>query len=163
MPLFYFDTSAILKRYKSEKGSDVINELFERRKPDEIFVSSLLTAVEVFSSASRMLKGKVLTQEEYDSLTARFLRDFTSLFQVVAVDNALIASSVAVARDYQLRTADAIHFATIRQIRAAVAGADNIIVVTGDERMIEACRIAGIEVINPEEIRASEQLGRLRR
>lgn len=81
MTLFYFDTSGILKRYKDEKGSGVVDELIESMKSDDILVSSLITAVEVFSVASRMFKGRIISKKDCDSLTSRFLSDFTSRFQ----------------------------------------------------------------------------------
>lgn len=40
MTLFYLDTSAILKGYKSEIGSEFVEELMERRGPGEILASS---------------------------------------------------------------------------------------------------------------------------
>jgi hypothetical protein len=33
MPAYYVKTGALLKRYKSEPGSDVLRELFDRRHP----------------------------------------------------------------------------------------------------------------------------------
>lgn len=162
MSLFYFDTSGILKRYKTEKGSDFLDELFEQRKVGETFVSSLLTAVEVFSVASRMLKGRILTQREFDALTSRFLADFTSQFQVGAVDNSLVVSSMAIAADYSLRTADAMHFAAIRRTKATAAGTEPVLVVTSDREMIEACLVEGTEVLNPEADVATDRLRYLR-
>ena len=54
MPLYYLDTSALLKRYKTETGTDVIDELFSSRRPAEVFVTSHFTSVEIESvGASR--------------------------------------------------------------------------------------------------------------
>lgn len=162
MTLFYLDTSAILKRYKSEIGSEFVEELMERRKPGEILASSLLTAVEVFSVASRMLRGNIVSREEYDSLTSRFLADFTSHFQIGAVDNPLIVSSITVATTHRLRTADAIHLAAIQRARGIAAGAENIFVVTSDREMAEACRAESIEVLDPEDGASVNRLRNLR-
>lgn len=162
MTLFYFDTSGILKRYKSEKGSEVVDELFEQRKPGETFASSLLTALEVISVVSRMLRGRTLSRREYDSLTSRFLADFTSQFQIGAVDNSLIVESMRIVMDRQLKTADAIHLAAIQRMRTVAAGSQQVVVVTSDREMIATSEAEGIEVLNPEEDASLDRLRGLR-
>lgn len=162
MTLFYFDTSGILKRYKSEKGSEFVDELFEGRKADETFASSLLTSVEVLSVASRLLKGKVLSQGEYDTLVSRFLRDFTSQFQIGAVDNSLLVAAMAVATRHQLITTDSIHLAAIQRAGSIVAGTESVLAVTSDQELIIACRAEATEVLDPEEAGAVDRLMALR-
>ena len=34
MAVYYLDTSAILKRYRTEKGTDVVDALYEATRPD---------------------------------------------------------------------------------------------------------------------------------
>jgi predicted nucleic acid-binding protein len=162
MSLFYFDTSAILKRYKTEKGSHVIDELFDKKAPGEIFASSFLTALEVLSTASRALRGKQLSRRAFDQLTSRFFADFSSLFQIGSVDNSIIASSITVTVQQHLRPADAIHLATVQRIRQVMAGIEELAVVASDKELIAACRAEGIEVMNPEENGGMEKLRRLR-
>ena len=38
MPLYYLDTSALLKRYRSENGTEVLDVLFSGRTRDEFFI-----------------------------------------------------------------------------------------------------------------------------
>jgi hypothetical protein len=62
MPLYYLDTSALLKRYKTEKGTAVIDELFSSRKPGEVFITSHFTSIEIESVAARALKAGALNE-----------------------------------------------------------------------------------------------------
>ncbi|MBF8264382.1 MAG: putative nucleic acid-binding protein, contains PIN domain [Dehalococcoidia bacterium] len=162
MTLFYLDTSAILKMYKSENGSEFVEELIGQRKSGETLVSSLITAVEVFSVASRMTKGNILSRKEYDSLTSRFLADFTSHFQVEAVDNPLIIASITITAIHGLRTADAIHLAAIQRAKSIVVEPEQFFAVTSDKEMIVACRTESIKVLNPEEVTSKNLLRSIR-
>ena len=42
MPVFYLDTAALLKRYRTEKGTEVVAALFSDRREDDVFVTSQL-------------------------------------------------------------------------------------------------------------------------
>jgi predicted nucleic acid-binding protein len=53
MAVFYLDTSAALKRYKTEKGTDVVNELYQGPRAEHPLCTSHLTALEVESAAVR--------------------------------------------------------------------------------------------------------------
>ncbi len=61
MPIFYLDTSALLKRYKTEAGTSVIDRLFKLlEKPHNKAAISFLTVLEVIAAGRRLLKGGVL-------------------------------------------------------------------------------------------------------
>jgi hypothetical protein len=38
--MFYLETSALLKKYRTESGTDVVRELFEWKSDAEAFISS---------------------------------------------------------------------------------------------------------------------------
>jgi len=61
MSLLYLDTSALVKRYKREKGSDVIGSLFERKSRADRVVVSFLVVIEVTGAASRLRQKGILT------------------------------------------------------------------------------------------------------
>jgi hypothetical protein len=42
MPLYYLDTSALLKRYRTEIGTRVVDALFSARTRDELLITSHL-------------------------------------------------------------------------------------------------------------------------
>lgn len=54
MPVFYLDTSAIIKRYYLEQGSDIVDELFEQPLPGDGFHTSFLTLLEVASGKEEL-------------------------------------------------------------------------------------------------------------
>jgi hypothetical protein len=66
MPTFYFDTSALFKRYQEEAGTAVVDYIFKLlENPENKASISFLTLLEVTASARRLLKGKVLDDTWY--------------------------------------------------------------------------------------------------
>lgn len=104
MPLFYLDTSAVLKRYFSEKGTDVVDELYHGLVGDELLVTSQLTTLEVEAVAARGLKGRLLERRAYEKLLGAFGQDlFENYLRIVPLEAALVALSAEVIRSNALR------------------------------------------------------------
>ena len=76
MAVFYLDTSAILKRYRTESGTDVIVELYEQLAAHDALLTSHFACLEFESVAARALKGKLLTLEAYNTVLGGFAHDF---------------------------------------------------------------------------------------
>src|SRR5438067_1005039 len=57
MAVFYLDTSAIVKRYRVEQGTDVLDKLFDQRTPNDRFFTSFLSVLAVTSAALRLSRS----------------------------------------------------------------------------------------------------------
>jgi predicted nucleic acid-binding protein len=108
VPAFYLDTAAVLKRYRTEPGSAVVDDLFDGRSPADRLVSSRFTLLEGTSVPRRLLKGRVLKRRAYAALMARLLQEMGAAVTLAPVTDALIAEATAVAEQYALRTGDAV-------------------------------------------------------
>lgn len=51
MPVYFFDTSALVKRYHVEAGSETVNGLFD--DPDAVFAVASITITEFVSAFTR--------------------------------------------------------------------------------------------------------------
>ena len=58
--IYFLDTSALAKRYLTEKGSDGIRRLLDRK--DDVFVRAFLTPLEVASALYRRLRSQDVTE-----------------------------------------------------------------------------------------------------
>lgn len=74
---YFCDSSAIAKRYISEKGTNWIISLMRPAAKNEFAVAQI-TGVEVVSAISRRHRGKFLTTAQSDKAIHRFLRDFNN-------------------------------------------------------------------------------------
>lgn len=59
MTVFYLDTSALVKRYKTEEGSDIIDYLYDNLPRGHSLATSFLTVLEFVSAIRRLLKSVV--------------------------------------------------------------------------------------------------------
>lgn len=66
MTVFYLDTSAIVKRYRTEEGTEFIDRLFEKiEKSKHRLATSFLSVLEFISALRRLLKAKEITRETF--------------------------------------------------------------------------------------------------
>ena len=157
MPVFYLDTSALVKRYVQEKGSEVLDELFDRLQDTDFLTISLLAVVELKSVFKRLVKGRILRETQMAVLLSEFSSDQAAISEVVEVDTRLLEEAALILDRHSLKAGDAIHFACILQLKGVAPAAD-VIVLTSDGELSVACMAEGFEVLNPED---DKTLGRL--
>ena len=162
MTFYYLETSGLLKRYRSELGSSVVDQLFNGKRPDEEFVTSHLTVVEVTAVASRMLKGRLLRRSQYDNLVGRLVRDITDYrVTVLPLEERVSVEALDLYPEYALRAPDALHFVSAMQTSRAVHP-EPVHVVSADREVGEACQRYGLPLLNPESPSAASALAALR-
>ena len=110
MPVFYLDTSAILKRYRSEAGTDVVDSIYDERSTpaivksifrgvrSDVLVTSHFACLEVESVAARMLRGKLLADKAYNALLNSFARDLEQHMTVLPVNSDRMVDAIEAAR-----------------------------------------------------------------
>jgi len=124
----YLDTSALVKLVADEAES---RDLAAFVGDDEI-ISSLITRVELVRAVAR--KHERLIEQAEDLLAG---------MSYVAV-NRLTTGEAAWVQPWTLRSQDAVHVASAIRLREGVRA-----LVTYDDRMVHAGRLAGLEVASP--------------
>lgn len=130
--VLYVDSSALLKRYVSERDSEVAIALMGS---DPVLATSAVTEVEVRRNLARLL-------DTDDALTAKaqFLADLDA-FAIVAVDATTCNDAARISEQTGCRSLDAIHLAA-----AARAGASTT-VLTFDVQQAQAARSIRLSVV----------------
>lgn len=178
MPVYYLDTSAILKRYRTEKGTDVVDALYEATSPDADQVggprglfdalresmsarrrlyTSHFTCLEVESVAARTMSGKSLIDLPYQTLLASFARDLRDCLSLEQVDGDTVNYAIEMTRRTRLRPADSVHLASALALRARNES-EELVVVASDKELLAAVQGAGIKTLDPEAEDAMEIL-----
>lgn len=140
MVLFYFDTSALVKRYWPEQGTEVVDRLVEGRTAEERFVTSFFSILEVTSAAHRLMGAGLLPTSVGQELLARFRREIQESFAVWPLDETILEGAVRVVAQYRLKAADAIHLATALAVASAARGAETVLVSADRELCTAALR-----------------------
>ena len=177
MAVYYLDTSAILKRYRTEKGTDVVDALYESTRPgtdqaggprgltDALkstsarrrLYTSHFTCLEVESVAARTMSGKSLIDLPYQTLLASFARDLRDYLSLEQVDGDTVNYAIEMTRRTRLRPTDSVHLASALALRARNES-EELVVVANDKELLAAVQVAGIKTLDPEAGDAMEVL-----
>jgi predicted nucleic acid-binding protein len=105
---YFFDASAVVKRYLTEAGSDYINSLVDQSLPNTIILAEI-TRVEVAAAlAARQRTGSGLTLKERDEVVALMLRHCDREYRMVPLTAEVLGRAVALTQSHRLRGYDAV-------------------------------------------------------
>ena len=136
----YFDTSALVKKYIAEKGSENADKLF--LSASEIYIS-IIGHVEAISSFRRLLLEKEIAKKDYEQLKSEIAQDF-QFFNVIDVSSETVSSAVRVIDKYQLKSLDSLHLASALEMKA-----DIDYFISSDQKLLNAAKKEGFKVVNP--------------
>lgn len=142
--IYYFDTSALVKIYHQEAGSETVKALYSSTT-DQIVISNL-TIPETFSTFQRKRKEALISRKDNLSVLRRFFTDITTRFKVTPLGQKHIFLSLDLIDRHNLRTLDALHLASALLIRPL-----KITFVCADNQLLEAAIQEGLAGLNPEQ------------
>jgi predicted nucleic acid-binding protein len=149
MTAFYFDTSAIVKRYRIEKGTLAVDEIFNNYQSDDKFYTSFLAILEVTSSITRLARNGQISNYIAREILSRFKQDIHNSFQIFPLDDETASSAVFMVEQFGLRSADAIHMATAVLIFSVMPGS-SFFMVSSDRELLEAAISCHITPLDPQ-------------
>ncbi len=136
----FLDTSALVKRYVQEPGSEELEELFSSLVR-EAFVSTLAFA-EFAAAIGKKLRKKEIEEEPASTVMRELEKDWDGLFSKIPLTNDLAISAASLAVEYPLTGADAVHLAS------AIA-VDAELFVVSDKLLISAAAKIGTKPYDP--------------
>ncbi len=106
--ILYCDTSALIKRYVEEEGTEKVDALWSDACA---IATSVVAFAETFSAFRRKLREGLLSDEEYVGLEKKFREDYKQLI-LVPIKSELDAVIEDLIRRHPLKGFDAIHLAS---------------------------------------------------
>lgn len=79
MNTYFFDTSALVKRYHQEVGSDVIDRFFA--ESDVTMLISDISIIEFYSAIALKVRTGTIQEEDFVILRQRFAQDIKSNYK----------------------------------------------------------------------------------
>ncbi len=151
MSYFFLDSSAVVKRYQKEVGSERVIAIFDQGA-DHAVILGEITLVEVaaaFAAKHRAPNG--LTRSERDQAVALFLSHCDMEYELAAVNRFIIDRAVILTQNHKLRGYDAVQLATALSANAALtaAGLSSLTFVAADDDLVAAARAEGLTAENP--------------
>ncbi len=145
--LYFFDTSALLKRYHTEAGTEIVNQIFDGPHC-YVYVSSF-SLLEITSALDRKNQEGLLSQDDLSVILERFWADLKSERKAIVE---IHSSHIKLARNlvlaHHLRAPDALILSQSLILKGwpEEEGA----FVCSDRKLITAAEALGQRVLNPE-------------
>jgi len=130
----YFDSSAFVKRYVTETGSQ---EVLDRCRTADPVVLSALSLPEISSFLNRLVRNRQLAAADYVLFKQVIMKDLSGV-EVRAISEGILMDSVHVLEECRIKTLDAIHIATARQARCDLF-------LTADRQQYDAAILMGLK------------------
>jgi predicted nucleic acid-binding protein len=150
MAAYFLDTSALVKRYVREIGSDWVRNLTRPRSPDAIYIARI-TVVEITSAVTRRQLGHSLTTRQAGSLLGHFHRHLSGRFRVLELNPPIFDEAIRLARVHGLRAYDAVQLASalnLQRLRLE-AGLEPATLVSADRELNAAGFLEGTVYLDP--------------
>ena len=144
---FFFDTSAVVKLYHYEIGTERVESIF-REESSSILLSEL-TMVELHSAVVKKIRMKEITEDAGKQAIRNFQKDCADRFLILPLGSKVVRKAKELidrhGNAFAIRTLDAI------QLAACKLEEDKALVfVCADINLIAICQMEGIQLINPE-------------
>ena len=136
--ILYFDTSALVKQYVYERGSDEVADILGYA---ELAGSSSIARVEMEAALAKYVRMSLLAETDAQEAVTIFRQDWELLAQLMPDEDILNLASELVWR-YALRGYDAIHLATALKWQSVILY--SVTFATFDKRLWRAAVDAGL-------------------
>jgi predicted nucleic acid-binding protein len=142
----YFDTSALLKRYVTETGTEWVKSLLASLDAPVVLISRLA----VVEAARRAREGN-LPAEALDNLLRLFEYDVAYRYHILELGPATIDAARDLALQHPLRAYDAVHLATawLANQELVRTGKPPLTFACADDRLVGIAGATGLLTDNP--------------
>ena len=149
MPHFYCDSSALVKLYVDEDGSDQMRRL--RSDRSTVLYTARISAVEIAAAAFRRCRNGSLTRAQAVSVVLDSRSDITERMNAIEVNASLVEMAIALTSGQALRGYDAVQLAAALQVQhlRRSLGHSELTFVSGDARLNAAAVAEGLTALEP--------------
>jgi uncharacterized protein len=130
MPAYFFDTSALVKRYALEDGRKWVQQLTDPAATNRIYIARI-TGAEVIAAIMQNLRGGHTTSTDAARGVADFKLDFATQYQVVEITNAVVTRAMALIESHKLRGYDGVQLATALEVNSVMLSTGLLLGVGG--------------------------------
>ena len=141
----YLDTSALIKRFVSERGSEAVHALMSRGDP---VATAKIGYAEVHAGFARKRRERRLSESDYALACLQFERDWAATIRVDLRDDILFLVRDLIRR-HPLRGFDAVHLASAVFLGRQLG--EEVTFFAADARLLRAAAREGLGAVNAEE------------
>jgi uncharacterized protein len=150
MAVYFFDTSAIVKRYILEAGTSWVHAAVDPPTGNLVYLARI-SIVEMASAITRRQRNGDLPESQARAVLEQFRHDMASEYRVIEITPDLLSSAALMAESHGLRAYDAVQLAVALGLdsQRITNGMSPTTLVSADEELNVAAVAAGMSVENP--------------
>ena len=155
MAVYFFDSSALFKRYAMEAGTSWVKAITDPAAAHKIHIAQV-TLVEIVAALARCVREGKISTTEAATAVSQFRYDFDNQYIISKLTSRIIDHASTLPEIYKLRAYDAIQLAIALEVNAqsravgmAFLGVPALIVVSADGDLNAAATAEGLAVDNP--------------
>ncbi len=142
--MIYLDSSAIIKRFVAEKGSDVVRRMIEQEGPIAI---AKIAYAEIHSGLARKKREGLLSAAQHARVCRQVELDWKGYVRMELTDQVLSRARDLILR-HPLRGFDAIHLASALILKSSIG--EQVTFAGADERQLQAAEKEQLMALNVE-------------
>ena len=150
MATFFFDSSAPVKYYVREVGSNWVTGIVDAQPPNKIVIAQI-TGVEIIAALARRVRMGLTTTTAGAAAINAFRSDFRVKYEVISITAQLIEDAMNLAELHWLRSYDAVQLAAATAFEAhmTASGVGPLTLVSADGELNQAVQTEDILTDDP--------------
>lgn len=142
--MLFFDTSALVKRYADEQGTQTVDRLIET--PESTIIITSLSVIEIASAFRRKYNRGEISEQQRDGLLVSFFEEATERFTIIPVDERIFETAFDLVLGDDLRTLDSLQLAAALSVPTPNS---DITFVCADKTLVDVAEQHGLATNNP--------------
>lgn len=147
---YFFDNSAVVKRYVQETGTTWVCEILDPDAENTIYIARI-TGAEVAAAIAKRRRTGDLSLESTTIAMQQFRSEFPALYRIVEITAAVVSRAMDLTETHKLRGYDAVQLAASLEVNAIrlASSLSSLIFVCADGDLNAAAEAEGLSVENP--------------
>jgi predicted nucleic acid-binding protein len=149
---YYLDSSAIVKRYVTERGSPWLNSLYPVAE-GHLLHTVRISGAEIIAALFLRARAGSITQADARTAAHQFKAEFASRYQHIEVTEMVVDTAMELVERHALRGYDAVQLAAGLLVDAIGrdTGLSPLVFISADRRLLAAASNVGLLVDDPNE------------
>ncbi|MGB1286106.1 MAG: type II toxin-antitoxin system VapC family toxin [Aggregatilineales bacterium] len=148
MPVLFFDSSALAKRYMPEIGTKWVRQNTASRGGNDIAIAQI-TPVEIYSAISRQYHDSYIDLRRLQAFRKLMARHIHEQYLVITLSDTITQNALTLQEKYRLRAYDAVQLASAQVLNTRLRSTAKIVFVVADNRLLAAAISEGLTTDNP--------------
>ena len=150
MSTYYLDTSALVKRYAHERGTDWMVSLLTLTFQHDVYTVRL-TGPEMVAALFRKARTGEISQSEAIRAANKFRADWQRLYQIIEVSVDIADRAMSLVAKHALRGYDAVHLAAAVSLQETRRDMElpPLTFISADDNQLAAAQSEGLTTENP--------------